>query len=187
MKIDSEISKALLQVDENNVIGKDAPITKIVHSNRLDWEPEADIGRNRTTDILITINSKNYSPSEVAIEIENDREFDVEATLRKIKRQTRYPNVVIIPKEYQRFSYLFQKSGIPVWYWTATCRWICRHCKGITTSSSSLMPSRCQNCEKQGFLSWSEPENIKFEEADKNPPLITNDTQISISFGERPV
>ena len=170
--IDSELTKALLQLDDNLSIGKDAPILKMVSAPHLDWETEVDIGKDRTVDILITVNYRHQSHRAIAIEIENDRKFDIEAVLRRIKRQKTYSTVVVIPKEFERHSFQFQKSGIPVWYWTATCRWTCRSCGKTTTTSSSLTPNKCQECNKQGFLSWIEPEDIKFTEATKNPQLL---------------
>ena len=169
--IDSELTKALLQPDENLQIGKDAPIRDMVKAPNLDWETEFDIGTNRTADIMVFLLYKYHSRKQVVVEVENDRKFEVETVLRKIKRQHDYPTIAIIPKEFERHSYQFQKSGIPVWYWTATCKWKCRACDNITTSSSSLTPPRCIHCNKQGFLKWIEPENIEFTPAEKNPEL----------------
>jgi len=105
--------------------------------------------------------------------MENDREFDVGAILRKIKRGNYYyPKIVIIPKIFQRFAWRFQASGIYVWYWTATCKWLCRDCNETTTSSSSITPSRCSKCKKgSNFLSWIGIIKVKFEKAKNNPPL----------------
>ena len=182
--IDSELTRALLQPDDNLSIGKAASIRKIISAPHLDWETEVDIGKDRTVDILITVNYRHESPRAIAVEIENDRKLDIEAVLRRIKRQKTYSTVVIIPKEFERHSFQFQKSGIPVWYWTATCRWVCRNCGKTTTSSSSLAPSKCQHCQKQGFLSWIEPEKIEFMEAEKNPSLKLKEIpRAQISFG----
>jgi len=102
--------------------------------------------------------------------VENDRKFDVGKTLRKAKRtlDMRYPIKVIIPKEFKDHAFRFQKSGIPVWYWIAICRWLCRDCNKITKSSSSLTPPRCDHCNKRGFLHWVSPEDVDFEPDEKN-------------------
>jgi hypothetical protein len=124
------------------------------------------------------------------VEIENDREFDVGKILRQLKKDDvhkKYPTKIIIPKEFEGDTYRFQNSGIYVWYWTAECKWICKKCRQITTTTSSLTPDKCDHCEKSRQLSWKDAENIMFEEAKNNP---TNTyalySQIDVSYGKPP-
>jgi hypothetical protein len=185
LKIDSELTKALLKLDSHLLIGEDAPIRKVIPYTKLDWDTEVDISKDRTADILVTINYKNYrAQHKVVIEIENDREFDPESVLRRVKRGAGQNSIiVIIPKEFERSSFHFQKAKIPVWLWTATCRWQCRNCDNVTTSSVSLTPSHCHSCGKSGFLRWIEPEDIKFEPAENNPQLEFKDARPPFYMG----
>lgn len=78
-------------------------IKQIVKFGRIEIEPEADIGSKRTRDLLITIlNYLRKGKQKVVIEVENDRKFDAAEILRKIKRDKRYPTIVIIPREFER-------------------------------------------------------------------------------------
>lgn len=172
--IDDDIISALHQ--ENN-----AWIKRIVKFGRIRIEPEANMGSKRTGDILVTIlNYPRKEEQKVVIEVENDRKFDAQEILRKIKRDTRYPTIVIIPKECERDSWKFQESGFYVWFWTATCKWLCRdnECNKITTSSSSITPIRCTHCRKGGnFLRWAGIENCNFKEAENNPTTTYEEYQ----------
>lgn len=140
-------------------------IKKIVHNSNINCDTEVDIGENRTADILVTIQGKQ----QVVIEVGNDRNFDVGEILRKLKRERKYPTIVIIPKEYERFAWRFQQSKFFVWFWTATCQWVCRKCDKITKSTTSLTPTKPNCKDGQNNLQWIEPEKIEFEEAKNNP------------------
>lgn len=152
-------------------------IKKIVKFGKIEIEPEANIGSKRTGDILVTIlNYPRKGKQKVVIEVENDREFDAAEILRKIKRDRRYPTIVIISREFERDAWRLQISGFYVWYWTATCKWLCQECNEITTSTSSRTPIRCAHCKKGGnFLHWagvkSDIQHTYFKEAENNPSL----------------
>jgi len=176
--IDDEIIKALIQPDQYGEIGKEAPIRGLIGLKIIDYDTEVDVGKKRTVDILLIVR-KESKQCKVAIEVENDRKFDVGEILRKIKRDKLYPTIVIIPKEFDGHAYRFRKSGIPVWYWKATCKWLCRGCNKITTSTSSLTPARCANCNKGGnfFLRWIEA-NVKFEKDEYSPSIPYEEYEI---------
>jgi len=183
--IDDEIIKALIRPDNYRDIGKDAPIKGLIRLKIIDYDTEVDVGRNRTADILLTI-QRESKQRKVVIEVENDRKFDVGEILRKIKRQRHYPTIVIIPKEYESHAYRFQKSGIPVWYWKATCKWLCRSCDKITTSTSSLTPIRCDNCKKGGNCLRFVGAAVEFEEDKNNPSIPFEEFEIDIETGKVP-
>lgn len=171
--IDDELVNALIQPDEYNQIGKDAPIKGIIGLKIRSYETEAYVGEKRVADILLTVvkDSRNY---KVVVEVENDREFDVGKILRKIKKHRDYPAVVIIPREFEHFAWQFQNSGIGVAFWTTTCKWYCKACEKVTTTStSSITPLKCDKCNKgSNFLIFKEIDNTKFENAENNPPII---------------
>lgn len=170
--IDDELVKALIRPSQNGKIVSDSPIRQLVKAEILDYDTEVDFGKNRTADILLII-KKDFKQYRVVVELENDRQFDVGEILRKVKRDRLYPTIIVIPKKFEQHSYRFQKSGIPVWYWSGTCTWRCRLCNRITSSESSTTPSKCANCNKQGnyALVWQGTEKVKFEESKENPPV----------------
>jgi hypothetical protein len=179
--IDDELVSALIQPDEFAKIGKDAPIKGITCLRIKDYETEAYIGERRTADILLTV-VKDSVDYKVVVEVENDREFDVGEILRKIKKSKEYPAVVIIAKEFERFAWRFQNSGIGVAFWTTTCKWHCRVCRQITmTSTSSITPSKCSKCNKNQLV-FNGIDDTEFENAENNPPLIKDIGTIRISF-----
>lgn len=167
-----------IHTELNNVLHKDhyAWIKTIVKFGNIKVEPEEDIGRNRTVDFLVTIlNYPGEGEQKVAIEVEGDREFDAEALLRRLKRDRRYPTIIIMPKKNEPDAWRFQVSDMFVWFWTATGRWRCQKCGGVTTSSSSITPSKCGNdsCTAgSNLLRWLSPiENVDFKPAENNPSL----------------
>jgi len=172
-KIHTELCNILHQNDY-------AWVKKIIKYGNIEVEPEVDVGENRTLDFLVTIlNYQGNEEQKVAIEVEGDREFDAEGVLRKIKRDRRYPTIVIIPNQNEPDAWRFQQSDFYVWYWTATCRWNCRNCSVISTSTSSITPVKCSNCGAgSNNLSWLTPiENVNFEEAKNNPSMTYSEVQ----------
>ena len=169
--IDRALVNALIKPNQYGKIGKDAPMKGVVRLKILDYDTEVKIGEKRIADILVIVRSGSKQ-IKVVIEVENDRKPDVGEILRKLKRDRRYPTIVVIPKKLEEDAYRFQKSGFYVWYWTATCKWLCRDdtCNKITTSTSSLTPFRCAHCGKGGnFLEWAGIESVEFKEAKNNP------------------
>lgn len=184
--IDDELINALIPRDQRGKIKNDAPIQRITSGEIIAYEMEVNVGKKRTADILVTVQggSKQH---RVVIEVENDRKFDVGAILRKIKKERRYPVIVIIPKEFERFAWRFQNSGMHVWFWTATCKWLCRKCNKITKSTSTITPSKSDCCNKDGqkTLHLDGIENEKFEEANGNP-TFTYKAEIEASTAKVP-
>lgn len=191
--MDRSLINALIKPDQNGRMGKGAPIKGIVRLKIVEWDTEVDIGEKRTADILVNVRS-GTKYLKVVIEVENDRKPDVAETLRKLKRDRgarAYPTIVIVPKKWENDAYRFQKSGFYVWYWTATCKWLCVECNKMTTSTSSITPNRCDHCHKgANLLHWEEPEKIDFEEAKNNPPTTyaeyTHEHEMQVSTGRRP-
>jgi len=186
--IDDELIKALIQPDQSNEIGESAPLKSILRFNKLEYDTEVDVGKNRTADILVTKIYADYKERpKIIIEVENDREFDVGQVLRKLQKDRQYPIIVIIPKEFEDHAFRFQKSGIPVWFWTATCNWICRFCNKTTATTSSLTPFRCAQCGKGGnTLRWIGVDKVQFEEARNNPSIRDETGGPHVGFARRP-
>ena len=186
VSIDDELINALIPRDQHSKIAKDAPIKKIVGPKIISYETEVNIGQKRTADILVTVQGRSKH-HRVVVEVENDRKFDVGEILRKIKKDKPYPVIVIIPKEFERFAWRFQNSGMNVWYWTATCKWLCRKCNSITKSTSSMAPLKCSHCQKGNprDLRFKGIEDEKFEEANNNPTL-TYKAEMEVSTAKVP-
>lgn len=152
-------------------------------------EPEAKIGDERWCDLLVTIR-KYYGQADqkVAIEVENDRDFDSEEVLRKIKKDQPYPTIVVIPHNEHKYADLFQQSMIRVWYWKAKIKWKCDLCEDVFTTKSSITPRYCQNSDcktKKGkrtgsnFLVYkgADPEDVEFVKAKNNPAMPFGEIQ----------
>lgn len=150
-------------------------IKKIVGFSRIKVEAEAYIGNKRCCDLLVTIvNYDGRNTQDVAIEVENDREFDASRILRKIKKDQPNPTVVIIPVGYENDAWRFQESLIKVWYWKARVKWKCQKCGNIFTTTSSVTPIKCKTERCQGRSNQLDyqrvsPEDVKFVEAENNP------------------
>lgn len=179
--IDDELIKELIHPDQFSRIGKDSLLRRLVRMKIIDYDTEVDIGKNRTADILLVVR-RDSKQHKVVVEIENDRKFDIGEILRKIKRDRLYPTIVIIPKKFEEHSYRFQKSGIPVWHWTARCKWSCRKCNSTTISDSSIRPNKCSGCKKSGTqaLSWVGVEKVEFKEIRNNPSLNFDERRAEI-------
>jgi len=185
--IDSELINELIEPDQFRNIGKEAPIKSVARQKIIDYDTEVDIGKNRTADILLIV-QVGYNEYKLVVEVENDRKPDFGETLRKIKRGKKYPTKVIIPKKFERFAWRFQKSGIPVWYWTGIFKWLCRDpkCNKITTSTSSLTPIRCDHCKSKGTLEWDGKEKVEFTEAEKNPSINYEEYDLQVGTARGP-
>ena len=186
--IDNELIRALINPDRYGEIGKDSPLKRLIRLKIIDYDTEVDIDKNRTADVLLVVRRKSKQ-HKVVIEVENDRRLDIGEILRKIKRVKLYPTIVIIPQKFKEHSFRFQKSQIPVWYWTATSKWSCRRCNNITISDSSITPNQCNSCSKSGshVLTWVGVENVKFEEAENNPSINFDEYQKRVEIIEQPL
>jgi len=141
---------------------------------KLNIEPSAFIGKKRNADLLVTIlNYEGNKTQNVAVEIENDREFDVDAVLRKIKKDQPCPTIAIIPKEYEKDAWRFQKSLIKVWLWKSKCKWKCYRCNNSFTTTLSITPNKCEICKKGGNFAFEgiEHDGEPFIEAKNNPTM----------------
>lgn len=148
-------------------------LIRMIRYGNIDIEPSAFIGSRRNVDLLITILNPSVRGQKVAVEIENDHDFDVDAVLRKIKKDQPCPTIAIIPKEHERDAWRFQKSMITVWVWDVKCKWKCGWCNNIFTTDSSKQPDKCQNknCRKGGKITLEdiEHDDKPFVEANNNP------------------
>jgi len=159
---------------------------ELLHANNDDWLikmigyggikviPRDFIGTKRNADLLVTILSPPYPiEQKVAIEVENDYDFDVDKILQKIKKDQPCPTLVIIPKENERDAWQFQENHIKVWLWNVKRKWKCGHCNSVFLTTSKSPPDRCPNekCGKGGkiVLSDYECDDKPFIEPPNNP------------------
>ena len=175
-KIDDYLIE-LLHADDN------AWLKKIIKFGKIKIEPTGFIGKRRNADILVTIlNYPGNKTQKVAIEVENDRGFDVDAVLQKIKKDQPCPTIAIIPKEHEKDAWRFQASLIIVWFWGVKCRWKCESCNTVFTATSSITPNKCkgQGCNKGSiFLHFDgiEHNGELFVEAHNNPSMTYEEIQ----------
>lgn len=156
----------------------------MVKTGMIEVKPEESIGDKRWCDLLVTIfqySGKNLT-QKIAIEVENDRKFDASKILRKIKKEQPYPTIVIIPHKEERHAGVFQVSMIRVWFWKAKCRWECRRCNSVFTTTSSITPIKCEgkDCKaSSNFIVYKivHPEDVEFVEAKNNPSLTFGEIQ----------
>lgn len=158
--------------------GDYAWIKKIIGKGRISVLPEEEIGNKRCCDLLVNIlNYDLKGIQKVSIEVENDREFDASAILRKIKKDQPYPTIVIIPHSKTKDAWRFQESMIKVWYWKAKIGWKCKKCNASFTSISSIMP-KCEKCRNaQCEYERAKPEDVDFMEDNNNPTMTFGEIQ----------
>lgn len=147
----------------------------------IDIEPSAFIGTRRNVDLLVAILNPCARGQKVAVEVENDRDFDVDRVLRKIKKDQPCPTIAIIPKDHEKDAWRFQKSFIEVWLWDVKCKWKCGWCNSIFTTNSSRQPDKCQNqkCKKGGKITFEgiEHDDKPFTQASNNPAMTWAEIQ----------
>ena len=155
-------------------------LKEMIGFGKIEVEPRGFIGTKRNADFLVTIWNHPYKGAQkVAVEIENDRGFDVDAVLRKIKKDQPCPTIAIIPKENEGDAWQFQENLIKVWLWKVECKWKCRLCKNVFTTTSSIPPNKCpiKSCRKGG--------NIVFEDVEHNgKPFVEAENNPSEPWGE---
>jgi hypothetical protein len=136
-------------------------------------------------DLLVTILNYPNGKQKVTIEVENDRELDVDAIMQKIKKDYTYPTIVIIPKENEKDAWLFQKNLVMVWFWDFRFKWECRHCKEVFTTTSSRQPDKCALCGKAGMFVNTDvsPSDNPFLKADDNPHPTFREIQAKLHKG----
>lgn len=157
-------------------------LKKMIGFGKLEVEASAFIGTKRNSDLLVTIlNYPQKTRQKVAVEIENDRAFDVDAVLRKIKKDQPCPTIVIIPREHEKSAWRFQESLITVWFWDVRCRWKCSHlkCNRVFRTTSSKQPDKCPFCGKGGCIEFEDIEHNgkPFLKASNNPAMSWSEIQ----------
>lgn len=166
---------------------KYAWLKRIIGFAKIDVKPEEEIGNRRCCDLLVNIAKydDNNRAQEVAVEVENDREFDAQSILRKIKKDQPCPTVVIIPHNQSKNAWLFQESMIKVWYWKAKIRWKCRKCNDSFTTDSSIMPSKCEKCQEKGQFDYEgvKPGDVEFVEGSRNSSMTFGEIQDKLGRG----
>lgn len=177
--IDNDLATAL---HYNN----NAWLKKIVGFSGICVKPEEEIGNRRCCDLLVGILKYDKNGEQkVAIEIENDRGFDAQTILRKIKKDQPHPTVVIIPQNESNNAWLFQDSMIRVWYWKAKIGWKCRKCNDSFQIASSITPSKCEKCNKAGQFDYegAKPDDVEFVEDSNNPTVTFGEIQDRLGRG----
>lgn len=158
-------------------------LKKIIGFGKIKVEPSAFIGDRRNVDLLVTIIKYNGKRTQkVAVEIENDREFDVDAVLRKIKKDQPCPTIAIIPIENEKDAWRFQENLIKVWLWRVACKWKRLQCNHVFRTNSSVIPTKCETCKKGGniILEDIEHDDKPFVEADNNPSMSWMEIQTKL-------
>ena len=123
MTIDDELIFDLIKPDEYDKVGKSGLIIKIVGTRKIDYKLEEStrdskfemigLGIERelvqmTPDITVTVPPK-YG-KQIALELENDIDWDFQKSLRKVKKyQIKFDDTrVIIPKKYEKIAPLYK-------------------------------------------------------------------------------
>ncbi|GAH88678.1 unnamed protein product [marine sediment metagenome] len=102
-----------------------------------------------TPDITVTLPKEGGKP--IAIEVENDIQWDFGASLRQVKKyQQKFDTRIIIPEVYKRFAPLYKNEGFRVYLWKAKRKWQCKKCGKITPNESRVSP-KCttENCKNK--------------------------------------
>jgi len=172
MTIDDELILELIKPDESGNIGKEALILKVLKKHEgliIGYKLEESTcykrsyteGNERTLstikteiiditpDITIAIHV-GKGVRLIAVELENDIQWDFGRSLRQTKRYRENLNffntTVIIPQEYRRFAPLYKNERISVYLWKATRKWQCLRCGEIATKEEPITP-KCKNAE----------------------------------------
>ena len=171
MTVHDELILELIKPNRLGEVGENALIINVVGSRKIDYrleEPtsgiaeeniefEDDIEFARTHIITpdITVNILREK-KQIAIELENDIQWDFGKSLRQVKRyQERFPDTrVIVPEEYKRFAPLYKNEGFRVYLWKAKRKWQCLRCGTITDKEGPIQP-KCKN-KKCGNTSRNE-------------------------------
>jgi len=184
MTIDDELIYELIKPNKYGEVGKDALIVKIVGTRKINykleeptryWEIREITGSipvrqeitqeavKITPDITVTL--LHEEGKKIAIELENDIQWDFQVSLRQVKKyKGEFPDTrVIIPDEYKRFAPFYKHEGFRVWLWKATRVWQCMRCGKITEKEGPLEP-KCEKCKKHTRHRLIEVKNAEIEE-----------------------
>jgi hypothetical protein len=96
-------------------------------------------------DIIITLLKEENK--QIAIELENDIQWDFGHSLRQIKDyQYKFKDTrIIIPEEFIRYAPLYKNEGFRVYLWKAKRLWQCLRCGNETQKEGPVAP-KCQSC-----------------------------------------
>lgn len=161
MTIDDELIYEFIKPDRYGKVGKDALIVKVVGTRKIDYKLEEPIHYLETyqsgafvdkepvtmaPDIIVTIPQEHKR--QIAIELENDIQWDFGKSLRKVKKyKGKFEDTrVIIPKEYERFAPLYKNEDFRVYLWEAKRKWQCLRCGTISPKEGPIQ-SICKNEE----------------------------------------
>jgi hypothetical protein len=158
MTIDDELLLELFKPDYHEKVGKGALIVNVVGTGDIDYKLEETYEltfwrisevRRMTPDIMVT---KRTSPETIAIELENDFNWDFQKSLRKLKKyRKKFGDVrVIIPREYKKFGPLYSHENFRVYLWSAKRKWKCLRCGFITARENRFMNFKCEGKTQKG-------------------------------------
>lgn len=106
----------------------------------------------------------SVSPSKtIAIELENDVNWDFGHSLRQIRKYKRnrafQEVIVIIPKKYERFAILYANQGFRVYLWKATRLWECNACEQIIEGNKA---TKCKTAHCRGEMEFKGITDVEF-------------------------
>ena len=183
MTIDDELILELIKPERDGKVGEKALIIGIVGQKEISYKLEESTQHTITygsrtankleivkitPDILVKVESGTIkttsnggliasSDQYLAIEIENDIQWDFQDSLKQLKKyKINFPDTrVIIPKDYERFAPLYKKEGFRVYLWKAIRRWQCLKCGIETVKEGPITPicsnSKCKNHNQNEF------------------------------------
>ena len=159
MTIDDELILLLLKPEKDGKVGEDALIIKVVGTRKFDYKLEEStrdlkydlIGLGIQSELIpmtpdITVAVPPKYGKQIAIELENDIDWDFQKSLRKVKKyQVRFEDTrVIIPSDYEKFAPLYRNKGFRVYLWSAKRKWQCLRCETVTLKEGPIQP-KCRN------------------------------------------
>lgn len=176
MTVEDELVRELFRPDFYGNLGKDALIINIVGTRLFDYKLEETeefpfwrtVGREQkglkrkrfiermTPDITITLKQENIT---MAIELENDINWDFQDSLRQLKKyKKKFSDArIIIPREYKRFAPLYYHEGFPVYLWNAKRKWECLRCHHVNVNESRI-PPKCEGTKEKSCSNSSRDE-----------------------------
>jgi hypothetical protein len=168
MTIDDELILELIKPNRFGEVGEGALIIKVVGTKKVDYDLEQTTyhwrewfdkdGQKReskmipmTPDIMakvVSIEGGKRQIVTIAIELENDLQWDFGESLRQLRKyKLNFKDTrIIIPNDYERFAPLYKKAGFRVYLWKAKRRWQCLKCGTETTKEGPVIP-KCSNAK----------------------------------------
>lgn len=148
----------LFKPDFYEKVGKDALIISVVGTGDIDYKLEETYEltfwrisevRKMTPDIVVT---KRNKPETIAIELENDFNWDFQKSLRKLKKyRKKFEDVrVIIPREFKKFAPLYSHESFRVYLWSAKRKWKCLKCNFINPRENRFVNFMCEGKTNDG-------------------------------------